>query len=74
MTEPPSPIPLRLGPPPLLRCPRCGRADLALERRCGTLDRLAALVLWRPLLCRGCRRRFRRFVPRPELERLRGAG
>ena len=49
MTEPPSPIPLRLGPPPLLRCPRCGRADLALERRCGTLDRHAALVLWRPL-------------------------
>ncbi|HLK11377.1 MAG TPA: hypothetical protein VKW76_08350 [Candidatus Binatia bacterium] len=72
-SAPAPPIPLSLRPPPTLRCPRCGRADLTLEPRRGTLDRIAALVFWRPLACRGCRRRFRRFVPRSELDRLRRA-
>jgi hypothetical protein len=47
------------------RCPSCGGADIRRSLPGGLLDSLMMVFGKAPFRCRGCRRRFYKYVARP---------
>jgi DNA-directed RNA polymerase subunit RPC12/RpoP len=55
-------------PQSVVRCPRCGGADIRLSFRRPLLDGIMTMFRMTPLRCRACRHRFfKRLLPEEEV-------